>query len=151
MSEISRQHTLQRDDIVGKRIKNIYQSPWDVDADGYGSSATYIELEDGTAFELQSEEYGVAHPVLTVNIKGIDAMPSTDIELRVCIGQTVLEVLACDQWPGMGLLVSNNYLIFKAAFQHGRGWLVGPFASPTNHPQNRYELSDTVPYWQQSN
>jgi hypothetical protein len=46
--------SLAREDIVGKRIRAIYQSAWLTEADGCGSRQTIIELDDGTAFELQS-------------------------------------------------------------------------------------------------
>lgn len=141
--------TLTRQDIVGKRIRNIYQSAWDVDADGYGSCEVFVELQDGTSFALQSNDFGVVHAVSRVDLSIIDAQPVSDPNLRDCIGQPVLEVLACEQWPGMGLHVGPGSLMFYEAFPSGRGWLVGPFATPIDHPSNPYHLSDTVPYWEQ--
>ncbi len=139
---------LRRNDIVGKSIKNIYQAPWDIAADGFGSRETYIQLQDGIAFELRSQDLGI-HPILAIDLSTIDCSADTEITLSRCIGCALIEVLVSHYWPGIGALLSNDFFIYQRDFLNpndSRGLLIGGYAERVGE---RFSLNDVIPYWEQ--
>lgn len=145
---MSTNDSLQRDDIVGKRIKAIYQSPWYIEADGFGGCRTYVELDDGIAFGLLSQELGIIHPIIRVNLSDVNTMP-TEQDVSQCIDRSVLEVLVSWYWPGMGLLLSGDLFLYCSDFPNAcrsGALLIGPYAEPVGQT---YQLTEVMPYWQQ--
>ncbi|MBX9652691.1 hypothetical protein K2Y11_03640 [bacterium] len=137
--------TLNREDIVGKRIKNIYHAEWNLDPDGCGYLPTYIELEDGILFELQSLISDGVEPIIKVDINSVDVHSTEDIGLKGCVGAIILEVLAPTYWPTLAIQTSNNLIISNTTFVRLGAWCMGPFASSIEVAQLP---EDTVNYWQ---
>ena len=138
--------SLQRHDIVGRSIVNIYESPWDVDADGFGSCSTYVKLEGGVAFELQSQDIG-SFPIIAVVLDNTECQISEEPYLRERVGKVVVEVLSSEYWPGLGLLLSDNYFLYQRDFPNTSRSGALLIAGYSDRVGDTYQLSDTIPYW----
>jgi hypothetical protein len=144
----TRKVTLQRDDIVGRRIAGIYQSEWEADDDGFGGCRTYIALSDGTTFELQCQDLGIVYLVIQIDLAVVAAVRCSETDLARCIGQTVTEVLTSDYWPSMGLLTSGDRIIYTRDFPNmnrSGALLIGPYSDKVGE---RYGMHQVAPYWE---
>lgn len=135
--------TLDRFDIVGRPIEAVYRSLWDEDPDGFAGCTGFVELKDGKIFELQGVDFGEFRPIILLD-KLNPEMTLRDLETtESCKGKTILEVVACDQWPSIGLeLTDSTYLaIVEREFRR-----VGPcFLDSANPRENR--IGQPVRYW----
>jgi hypothetical protein len=95
-------------------------------------------------------EFGLVAPILRLTVAEHSVALTTDKDLLACIGKAIVEVLASEMWPGLGLLIEGNTVIWKYAFQHGGGWLVGPTVTQLCDPRNFFGPDDVVPYWDQA-
>ena len=104
------QHRLSRSEIVGQSISRVYAGRT-ADFGDVSVSLCFVELSDGSLFELPSEEADehVCIHRLRVLPEGCQSPPEINDQ---CVGRTVLEVVSSDQWPSVGLLLGGNVLLY---------------------------------------
>jgi hypothetical protein len=107
---------LRKDDILGNRIRCVFQTPPFTHINPGQISITtialYVELEDGTLFDFSYPD------ILPPRIHAVDRTNLTllpaDFGLRPprpCVGEEVLEIALCNSWPEMGVLLSSGRFI----------------------------------------
>ena len=131
---------LQRDDIVGKSIRGVYHSDWEVDSDGYGGCEGFVELEDGVVFKLQEPTPSMVTPILAVDPSEAALHPVPAHVLEACKGKVIREVIAGEYWPWIGLLLDDETVVFKGEFSLRR---VGPCVEH----RSSYRVMEFSPYW----
>ena len=139
------QDILTRDDIVGKKILRVWQSPWRTYKfdDGYTveSCSTYVELDDNTIFEIQwqdcCEELPINKLTLQENWFEVDWEPL----ITNSYSMVIIEVLTSNYIPTFCLLLSNNHIIFASDYgPHQTGPLIDKLGE-------KYDAEDFVTYW----
>lgn len=109
---MSRSRVLAIDEINGKLVKNVMQTPYEFAADGYGGCRVFVELKDGPSFDLINLEVEAVAPIYEVNIDDHKLLPA---EIQGgeadCIGETIVRVVRSDLWPTIGLLLSSNRVL----------------------------------------
>ena len=138
---------LKRDDIVGKRIAALLQTPWKV----FGPSPmirvcrVFVQLESGTVFELQQRDPFEEVPISGVNLGEYSLIPcdaGASAGSPTCVGDEVVEVLTSNYWPSLGLLLRSQQFLFCS--DDSRPFCVGACVLPVG---GRYQLCDVATYW----
>lgn len=133
---------LARSDIIGKVVRRVYRSAWLEDDDGYAGCAVFVELADGTLFELQGVDFGDVEPIRRLDPTKTQMIAVDEHTAERCCGKTAIEVLASDQWPTIGLLLSDGKLLITSDDCSPRR--VGPCVLDVG---SVYKENDYVPYW----
>lgn len=141
---MNQSQTISRNEIVGMMVRKVLRSEWDEDSDGYAGCAVFVELNDGTIFELQGVDFGSVEPIRRLNPIGMNLFIADAGVNEQCQGRIVVEVLASEQWPSIGLLLSGGKLLIVSDDCSPRR--VGPCVIDENHI---YKDGDYVSYWEQ--
>jgi hypothetical protein len=109
-SDMAEQRFLGRAEIVGQTISRVYAGRT-ADFGDVSVSLCFVELTDGTIFELVSDDANeqVHEPRLERSPDGCHSPPEINDD---CVGRTVLEVVSCEQWPTIGLHLSGDVLLY---------------------------------------
>ncbi len=110
---------IRKDDILGKRVKCVFQTPpFTHTTPGEISITTielYVELEDGTLFGFSYPD-DRPPPIRAIDRSGLMLLPA-DFGMsppRPCVGEEALEIAFCDYWSHMAVLVSSGRFITLA-------------------------------------
>jgi hypothetical protein len=135
----ARSGELQREDIVGKRVVGVLQSPWSSFSD-ISACDVYVLLDNGVLFALASPEA----TTLSVSVVPLDSLQPADLSNSPppCIGEVVEEVLVSDCWPLIGLLLSSNRFLYCSDDFSPK--TVGACLA---HVGGRYGCDDVRPFW----
>ena len=130
---------LQREDVVGKRIVGVFQSPWSVSGD-YSACEVYVLLDNGVLFVLDTPE----SVKISRSAVSQDSLRPAEFNYapQPCIGEVVQEVLVSDYWPSIGLLLSSNRFWYCSDDYSPKS--VGPCLSPVGES---YEWDDVRTFW----
>ncbi len=133
---------LKREDIVGKRIGRVIQTPWRLYVDVF-VCRVFVELENGGTFELRYQDSFKEPPIELVDLEYVEFVSA---ELRgdreSCIGDSIVEVLASYCWPSLGVLLASGRFLFCSDCC----WPLHVGACLTR-VGDFYELEDVVTYW----
>lgn len=133
---------LLRGDIVGKCVRQVYREEWFEDDEGYAGSGSYVELENGVTFELQSYAQ-LGDPLKALSRQEVQLIAEDDRVTEVSVGQRIQEVVAGEYWPGVGVLLENGYIIFTGECDFRRvGTCVADSRSATD-----FRVEEFAPYW----
>lgn len=137
---------LQREDIVGNEILNVFRSEWECDPDGYCGAACYIEMKNEFLFELVGIDIGTIEPIRELNRADIVLIDTDDWIRKPCIGQTIVEVVASEYWAFIGLLLSNQWILYidQCGIKS-----VGPCVGDTRGT-DAWRVEDYMPYWSEA-
>ena len=142
------QETLTRDDIVGKKIQHIWQTPWKLyqeendPSDYVEYCLAYVELDDNTIFEIQWQDNFEELPIKRYNSIDKDWLETVDSALGYyCYDMTVVEVLTAKRIPTFCLLLSNNSLLYASDYGP---YQTGPLTSKIGE---KYPIENFATYW----
>ena len=107
---------LSKNDIVGKVIIGIFQTPWKMYDDGITMCDVFVQLDTGHSFQIRGWPDDSVPRITAVDLGQYDVLPvSFDLEMS-CIGETICEVVR-DSFPGFGLLLSSRRVLVLEAIQ----------------------------------
>ncbi|HWB14227.1 MAG TPA: hypothetical protein VG826_33680 [Pirellulales bacterium] len=131
---------LQREDIVGKRVAAVLQSPW-LSFGDISACAVYVLLDNGVLFELASPETAKLSP----SVVPLDSLRPADLSNAPppCTGEVVQAVLVSDCWPLLGLLLSSNRFLYCSDDYSPKN--VGACLAPVGE---RYGWDDVRAFWE---
>ncbi len=127
-----------RQNIVGQRITNIYQTPW-VTLDRVDVCRVFVSLDNGLTFEIVCEDTDESRQLDSCEIEADWVLMEHAFG---CFGEEIVEVLASDYWPSIGLQLSSGLLLFISD--------EGPFRVGLQCERlgEKYGEDDVRPYWQ---
>lgn len=141
------QKNLTREDIVGKRIRKIWQTPWETSTfdDGYFVDwcSTFLELEDGTIFEIMWQDCLEELPILRIDSLQPEWIETTQKDWfePICYNMEIREVLTSKRIPTFVLFLANNYILYASDYGPHQ---TGPLLSLLGES---YPASNFVTYW----
>lgn len=129
---------MERQHIVGRKITNIYQTPW-VTLDRVDVCRAFVSIDNGLTFEIVCED--------TDESRQLDSCEIAEDWVRMefapgCAGEEIVEVLASDYWPSIGLRLSSGRLLFISDDGPFRVGLQCELLGDT------YREDEVRPYWQ---
>ena len=142
------QGILLRDDIIDKKILHIWQTPWKIYQEEQDSlyfveyCSTYVELDDGTIFEIQWQDTYEELPIKKCMKVEKDWLEIEDETIRKnCYETNIIEVLTSEYIPTFCLLLNNNYILYASDYGPNQ---TGPLTSKIGV---RYPLEYFATYW----
>ncbi len=141
--------TLERNDIVNKKITKLWVSPWitipstedhdPFDGETFYMQRAFVELETGVIFEIAGQDSYDESPIYLVEPFSTELIPAEPKFAAMCVGKIVREVLTSDN-PTLVVLLSNKIVM------HG---MVGPPWVFTTwiYPLQDEDVGDFVTYW----
>ena len=142
------QETLTRDDIVGKKIQRLWQTPWKTihgdNPDDYAVDvcSTFVELDDNTIFMIQWQDCFEELPInrcVTLEKNWIE--PDWEELKTNSYGMIIVEVLTSKYIPTFCLLLNNNYILYDSDYGP---FQTGPLISELGE---MYTIEDFSTYW----
>jgi hypothetical protein len=103
-------NNLYREDLVGKRVKEVLQTPW-INNDGFESCEIFINLDNGFTFKLPFlDDDESVFPIKTEKnhnlIKAEFPLNSPEY-----FNMEITDIVSSDYWPSIALKLNNQYLL----------------------------------------